>query len=187
MSKIYPYRTIKPAVEVISLEQARAWLNMDIEGVTFADNVIRDLLESAIDYVETEINVSLGVSTYEWCPECFPTDILDTFFVQSILSISRTEDEDYVAIDPANYKLVKVSERRTKIVWASAYDRSGENQYSPYKVVFTAGYPEDKIPPRLKQAIRALIAAWYNGDSDPVSEKKTLSDKIMAPFVIPYA
>ena len=180
----FPYRTVKPEpFDVFTLAQARRWLNMDIEGVTFADDEIKDLVEEAISLVETRINISLGVSTYEWYPECRPCDIPDTFYIKQILSISQDVEGVDTVVSPVNYSLIRTGRRLVKIVWNKDYERSS----GQYKMTFTAGFLPSEIPKELKTAIRLLLSALYNSEGDPVSEKKTLSDKLINLHVIGYA
>lgn len=186
--KTYRFRTAKPAeFDVISLDEARSWLNMDIPGVTFADELIKSLLKSAITYVENRINFSLGISTYKWNAGCFPRELPDTFYAAEIVSIKDTRDGVLTAIDPANYTLVRTGELSNRIDWISSYEEQRYPTYAPYEVVFTAGMAPDAIDADLKMALRVLLAAWYDKRDNTVAEKKTLADLLINNHVIGYA
>lgn len=180
----FPFVVQKPdPFEVFTLKQAREWVNMDIEGVTYADDKIKDLVIEAMALVETKTNISLGISKYQWYPDCFPTEIPDTFYVREITSISHTKDEVDTVIDPVNYRLIPLGRRRKKIHWVSGFERG---RY-PFKVEFTAGYAPEEIPKELVMAIRVLVGALYNSEGDPIAEKKTFSEKLINLHMIGYA
>lgn len=183
--KSYPFVTEKYTTEVISLDRAKAWLRKDIPGYNGEDDNITELIYSAVDYVETECNISLGVSTYEWHADCLPCEIPDTFYVREIVSIQSLTGSTLAPVDSVNYSLFKNSKRRSTIQWSPDY--SADVDVDGYVVRFKAGFESDKIPPRLLMAVRALIAAWDTDRDDSVSERKTVSDKILAPYVLAYA
>jgi uncharacterized phiE125 gp8 family phage protein len=155
---------------------------MDIPGYTGEDDTIEDLIASAVDYVETECNLSLGVSTYEWYPDCLPGLFPDTVYVQNILSIDGTNSTGTALIDAANYSLIKTGSRGRKIKWIDSF----KSDHSAFKVTFKAGFEDGKIPPRLLMALRALVAEWYDNRGNLSQEKKTFVDNLLAPYVIAY-
>lgn len=177
----YPFITEKYSEPIITLVQAKEWLRVDIPGFTGEDDNIEALIASAVDYVESECNISLGVSDYEWDTNCLPSEIRDTFYIKSITSIEEKTDSGLSLIDSANYDFIRVSKRRSQICWKSPYSTTS----SRFVVKFKAGL--EVVPPRLLMAIRALITEWYDRPGDTVSEKRTFADKLLAPFVIMYA
>ncbi|ACT96701.1 hypothetical protein [Dyadobacter fermentans] len=181
--RTYPRLKTKYTSLPVSVEQAKKWLRLDIPGFTGEDEKIEELIGSAVDYVETECKLSLGLSDYEWYANCLPCEIPDQFLVDSITSIEELFPSGYTVIADTNYFLVPVSERSSKIQWISSFETSS----TVFRVNFKAGYADGKIPKRLLQAVRGLIAEWYDSPGDYVREKKTMVDRLLEPFVIAYA
>lgn len=183
MLKTYPYVVNKYDTELISLEEARAWLRMDIPDFEDDDQTIEALLNAGIDYVETQCNFQLGVSDYEWYTSCLPCEIPDTFYIRSITSIESKAGGVSTLIDASNYEFIKASKRRSCIMWNEDYT----NDSTGYIVKFKAGFEEGKVPESLLLAIRAFIGDGYLNREDPIKEKRTLVDKLISPYVLPYA
>lgn len=167
----------------VSVEQAKKWLRLDIPDFEEENSKILDLIEAAIDYVETECHLSLGLSDYEYYANCLPCEIPDRFHVESITSIEELLSSGYTEILNTNYSLMPVSERTKVIQWVPDFETSS----TVFRVNFKAGYGEGKIPKRLLQAVRGLVAEWYDDPGDYVREKKTMVDRLLEPYIISYA
>jgi uncharacterized phiE125 gp8 family phage protein len=178
----YPILKERYTNEPISLDEAQEWLRLDIEGYEDEDTVLAALVESAIDYVERECNLSLGVSTYEWYPDYLPCEIRDTYYIRSITSIEVEGESGFELIQSTNYSLIPASERRTKIRWIEGFSSTGSN----FRVTFKAGFEEGKIPPRILLAVRVLLSKFYENRGDNAEEKKTVVDRLLSSFKIPY-
>ncbi len=188
MELSYPFITEKYTNEIVTLETARSWLEMDIQGYTGKDDLINKIIGSAVRSVETDCNFQLGISTYTWNTDCRPCEFRDTFYIKSIESISykggESPGEDgYSVINSDSYELVQVSKRRTKIIWNDGVSSDS----CRHRIVFTAGLAEGEVPEDLLRAIRIRISDDYNNGGDTTSEKRTLSDKLIAPYIIGYA
>jgi uncharacterized phiE125 gp8 family phage protein len=188
MEKTFRYRTAKPsALDIITLDMARSYLNMDIPGVTFADDLIVQFIKSAVAYVERKTNVSFGISTYKWSGGwCSRMRIPDSFYVKSIVSVKATDRDGVETVaSPTDYKLVRVGEKESEIRWVYGYEKI---PYAEYEIEWTAGFdPSDSPYEELKQAILLLVGSWYDTRVDSVAEKKTLADRIINLHVIGYA
>lgn len=178
----YPILKERYTTEPVSLDEAREWLRLDIDGYEDEDTVLAVLVDSAIDYIERECNLSLGISTYEWYPECLPSEIRDTYYIQSITSIEVDGATGFEVIPDTNYTLIPASERRSKIRWNETYTTTGSN----FRVTFTAGFEDGKIPPRILLAVRVLVSKFYESRGDNPEEKKTVVDRLLSSFKIPY-
>lgn len=181
--KTYPVLKTKYTASPVSVEQAKNWLRLDIPDYTAEDGKIESLIEAAVSYVEKECNLSLGISDYEWYTDYLPCKFADTFNVASIVRVEQEVDDDFVVIADSEYKLIPISETTSRIRWKSSFKATG----SFFRTTFSAGYGDGKIPPRLLQAVRVLIAEWYDDPGDYVREKKTMVDRLLAPYVLPYA
>ena len=179
----YPILKTKYTSLPVSIEQAKKWLRLDIPGYFAEDEKIEELIGAAIDYVETECNLSLGLSDCEWYANCLPREIPDRFHVDSITKIEELLPAGYTEIAATNYSLIPVSERTSIIQWIPAFQTSS----TVFRINFKAGYQDGKIPKRLLQAVRGLIAEWYDSPGDYVREKKTMVDRLLEPYVLAYA
>lgn len=169
--------------EPITLEQARTWLRMDIPDFEDDDDDIATSVYAAIDYVERECNFSLTVSDYEWYTNCLPCEIRDTFYVRSITSIESRVEGSNTTLDSINYELIPAGERRAYIKWKEGFTVDSDH----FIVKFKAGFLPGEYPERILMAVRALISEFYHERGDGIKEKKTMVDKLLAPFIIPYA
>lgn len=181
--KSYPVLKTKYTASPVSVEQAKNWLRLDIPEFTDDDDKIQSLIEAAVGYVETECNLSLGISEFEWYVEYLPCKFADTCLVDSIISIESEGDSGFSVIDATNYSLIRTSETTSRIRWINSYQTSS----TFFRITFRAGYGEGKIPPRLLQAVRVLVAEWYDDPGDFVREKKTMADRFLQPYIIAYA
>lgn len=178
----YPVLKTKYTYEPVSLEEARQWLRVDIAGYEEEDTEIAALVLAAIDYVERECNLSLGVSTYEWYPNYLPCEIRDAFYIKDITSIEQEGESGFETIPNTNYTLIPASERRKVIRWKEGFSTTA----TQFKVTFTAGFEEGKISERLLLAVRVLISKFYENRDDTPEEKKTVVDRLIESFKIPY-
>lgn len=176
--KTYPFITQKYTTSVVSIDLAKQWLEMDIEGYEGKDDIIEATIKSAVESIEEELNFQLGISTYTWYSPCLPCKFNDTFYVKEIVSIKHGD----ALIGSNTYYLLPTSERSSMIIW---YSTPASAPF--YEIVFKAGVPSDNVPGGILQAIRARIGEFYINRGDGVSEKRTLSDKLLTPFIIPYA
>lgn len=158
---------------------------MDIEGYEDDDDSIAKALNAAIDKVETEIDSTLCVSTYQWNTWCFPCDFGSKHLIRSIESIQYHDGTEYVDLSTSNYSLVRTGELSSKIYYSDLPTVEASN--FPIIITFTAGYELGEIPERILQAVRALTGEFYQGYlGDSVSEKRTLSDKLLMTARIPF-
>jgi uncharacterized phiE125 gp8 family phage protein len=184
MLRTYPRKLVPETLdEPISLEEARSWLRMDIPDFQDDDSDIEAAVNAAVDYIERECNLSLTVSDYEWFTDCLPCEIRDTFYIRSITSIEANTDGVITAVDPVNYELIPASNRRAYIKWKKDFYSHSDH----FVVKFKAGFELGEYPERLLMAVRALTSEFYHERGDGIKEKKTMVDRLLAPFIIPYA
>lgn len=181
--KSFPFVVTKYTHEIVDLELAKQWLRMDIPGYTGQDGVIESAIASAVDRVESQCNLQLGISEYRWNADYRPSCIEDVFYVKEITSISYKDGTVSTTVNDTDYELVQLGERRSEIRWnEDVYYR----EYRGFSIDFKAGFELGKVPPVLLRAIRAMIREDFEGTGDSISEKRTLSDKLMADYKIGY-
>lgn len=178
-----PFVTGKYDHDIVTLDQARQWLRMDIPGYEEEDSVIEMAIESAISRVEEECNLSLGISEYIWNTQYLPCEIKDTFYVKSITSIEYKSGSDYILVPISDYELMQVSKRRSVILWNENINYNSKI----FRLRFNAGFDEGSTPAIYLQIIRSMVAEQFDNRGDGVAEKKTLSEKLMNKVKIGYA
>lgn len=142
------------------------------------DSTIADAIEAAVRRVEDECNLSLGISEYTWNTSGLPCDFRDAKYVKEIVSV--TVDGEILEAN-THYKLVRTGPVYSRIDWI------GATPGRETTIVFRAGFGPGEVPPNLIRAIRAMVQDSYDKEGDTVSEKKTLSDKLIAPYQHGYA
>ncbi len=182
MKRSTPFVIEKYTTEIVSLALAKEYLRMDIPGYTGEDSTINAAIKAAINKVETACNLQLGISEYQWNTHCRPCDFSDVYYVKEIISIRYHNGTSYVTVPDSDYELVRIGEKRSVIEWNEGVNIDSHK----FELKFKAGFA---VPPdMLLLAVRALLSEDFAGDrGDRVSEKKTLSDKLMADFQIGYA
>lgn len=185
MEKTYPFILEKYVDEPVSLGEAREWLRMDVDGYEDEDNSIESALTAAIAKVEHDLDATLCVSTYQWNTWCFPCDFGGKNMVRELISISYHDGTEYVVLPTNKYSLVRTGELRSKIYYGDNIPEISTSNF-PVQVVFTAGYELGSIPENILQAVRALTAEFFDNRGDGVSEKRTLSDKLIDSIRIPF-
>jgi len=174
----FPYISERHTEKIVTLEAAKKWLRMDVDGMDEDDAIIQDAISSAVRRVEDECHVSLGVSEYTWETTGLPCDFSDVKYVREIVSVTIDGEE----IDNTHYKLIRTGEAYSKIKWDGGIQPGRETV-----IVFRAGFGVDQVPPNLMRAIRAMIQADFDEHGDSVAEKRTLSDKLMMAYRHGYA
>ena len=174
----FPYISCRHTDQIVSLQTAKKWLRMDVEGMDDDDMIIQDAIVSAVRRVEDECHLSLGVSEYTWETTGLPCDFADVKYVREIVSVTIDDQE----VDSMYYRLIRVGESHCKIEWEKSV-RPGRKVV----IVFKAGFGVEHIPANLLRAIRAMIQADFDEHGDTVAEKRTLSDKLMLAYKQGYA
>ena len=154
--------TAKP----ISRQEVKSHLNL--QGTTQDDCLIDDLIDSAVDYVERVVSggKALSTQTWDWVLPEFPGDSFELpkpplssvthikYFDadNTQQTLSSTASDFYVVT--GTYAPGSVSAPSTA-PWPSVYDRP--DSVTIRFVCGTTGEAE----PTLRQAIRMLVAHWY--------------------------
>lgn len=174
---------ITPAsTPVVSLERAKAWCR--VEG-TASDTLVTELLVAAQRHIEQIVGRSLGEQTWRLTLDGFSDAIeLPRGPVTGIVSNGfkyRDPAGLEQVVDPELYSLDLVGVpawivRNEGQDWPETLD--GVNAVS---VEFTAGYAANQCPPDLMQAVRILVAYWFDN-----RDKTGLAPDGVAALVDPY-
>lgn len=153
---------ITPAtVPVVTLAQAKAWCR--VEGSS-SDALLADLLLAAQRHVEQIIGRSLGEQSWQLTLDTFSDAIeLAPGPVTAVAGFTYVDVDGLTqTVNPAIYSLDLVSTpgwivRNEGQSWPEL--QSGVNTVS---ITFTAGEGPDLCPPDLAQAIKLLVAYWFD-------------------------
>ena len=164
--KTYKLKTAA-ATEPVSLVEAKLHLKVDLST---DDNLINDLIDSAIAYVEEYTNRQLISATWYRYLDCFPDNVieLDWCPVTSVSSVKYYDsDNTEQTLSSANYVVDYASEPARIVLawgylWPDTYPRP-----NAVTVEFVTGYASAAaVPKPLKSALLLMIAHNYENRGD---------------------
>lgn len=150
-----------PASEPVTLDELKAYARIDEDA---DDELVTSLGIAAREHIETVLGRQLVTATYEMTLPAFPGDGVIRLVrppVQSIVSLSyRDRQGDTVTMLPADYQIDLQADPAT--VHPVRYWPVAGSYIDAVTVRYVAGYgdPAD-VPERIKLAIMALTAWWY--------------------------
>jgi uncharacterized phiE125 gp8 family phage protein len=162
--------TAPPAVEPVSLSDAKAWLRA---GHGDEDALISDLIASARARVESETGLALITQSWRWTLDAWPQGRLSacgqavSLPVRPLISVEAvpTINADGVATvhDPAEYRIEPGEPGRLIAVLPFALPQP-ERAAGGIEVDFTAGFgaASDDVPAPLREAVLRLVADAYS-------------------------
>ncbi|MCR4265351.1 head-tail connector protein [Nitratireductor sp. ZSWI3] len=155
------FRTVDPAVEPLTLAEAKAHLRIDHAS---EDDLLGGLLRAARQEVEKATGQALIEQAWRLVLDDWPetaTVLLRRTPVRSVLSVTVFDaDGAGSVLDPADYQLDAVSTPARLLLG----NRPGVGRaLNGIEIDFTAGYGEAgaDVPDLLKRAILLLVAHWY--------------------------
>lgn len=162
--------TSEPAVEPVTLEEAKGWLRLD--GTTDSDERVLDLITGARIAMQDWTGLSFITQTVAIYPPCFEGEmLLPTYPVSSISSITYYDLNDtQQTYSSDNYELdAKAAPARLRAkwnqTWPSIYDR-----YNPITITAVVGYGgRESVPETVKMAIKAIVSLWHDNDTTYMS------------------
>ncbi len=159
-----------PSVEPISLAQAKAWLR-----VTSADEdeLITGLIASARLVVESVTRQAMLAQTWRLVMDAWPSDVLRVPLApfRGVVAL-RTLGADGSAqiVPPANY-VVDASPGAARVRFLSAPNAPGRAIAGvEMDVVIGFATAPEGVPEPLRQAVRLLVARWYEERGDAQSD-----------------
>ena len=159
-----------PAVEPVSLSDAKAWLRA---GHGDEDALIGDLITSARARIESETGLALITQSWRWTLDAWPTRRLSAsgqavnLPIRPLISVEavRTYQSDGAATlhDPAEYRIEPGEPGRLIAVLPFALPKP-DRVAGGIEVDFTAGFAPagEDVPAPLRGAILRLVADAYS-------------------------
>lgn len=175
-----------PAVEPVSLSEAKAWLRVDHDT---EDTLVSALVTSARLAIEADTRTLLITQDWQlvmdkWCQlPCFTLSLAP---VQSIIEI-RVYDTEGTAriISPQTYILDRHT-HHPRIHFSVSPPNPGK-AITDIELDLRAGFgstPAD-VPQPIKQAILFLVARWYENRGDVAQDTRHIpsaAEKLIAPW-----
>jgi uncharacterized phiE125 gp8 family phage protein len=162
--------TAPPAVEPVSLSDAKAWLRA---GHGDEDQLIGDLITSARARIESETGLALITQSWRWALDAWPARRLSacgqavSLPIRPLISVEavRTFAADGAALvhDPAEYRVEPGEPGRLIAILPFTLPRP-ERAAGGIEIDFTAGFGPagEDVPAPLREAILRLVADAYS-------------------------
>ena len=155
--------TATPAVEPVSLAEAKAHLRVDSDH---EDALIGQLVAAARLYVERALGLALITQGWSYFLDAWPRSscvALPISPVQSVASVTLHEASGgTVAVAPENYAVDALSQP-ARILFKGAPPQFLPRELNAFEIAFNAGYGDEAedVPQPIRQAILLLIAHWF--------------------------
>lgn len=173
-----------PAVEPVSLEEARLHLKIDDDN-TVDDTLIEALIVAARQSCEQETGRALITQTVrQFGPACFPFR-LDVNFVQTINSVKVIDTDDIETTLAGNEYRLGINLIKGAVFLTSDYTFPLLSRDAVVEYVAGYGDADADVPGPLKQWILLLIGAMYE-NREAVTPVNLLDMPVFKALIAPY-
>lgn len=180
--------TAPPAVEPISLADAKAHLRVD---TSVEDILIGSLMLTSRLHIETALGLALITQSWQLTLDAFPHDAALTLPLQPATAIASVQtvgaDGTFTTLPPSAY-LFDPGRPPRLIPTAKAWPRVTAAA-NGVVIAFIAGYgatPAD-VPQPIRQAMLLLVAHWYeHRDPIEIGQPDTAIPKAVSDLLAPY-
>ena len=173
------FRTVNPTSYPVTLDEIKNHLRLDgfDPECLMADSddiYLTSLIESATDYCEGYQKLAYLTQTWEMVLEEIPRQItIPKGNLQSITSITYK-----LADGTVNEYMDYDFNLKTGKVFFNEYISDELYKADPINITFVCGWTAaDKVPPRIKQAIKFLVSHWFEVRT-PIDETRTAPKEI---------
>ena len=170
-----------PALEPVSLVEAKNWLRLDTSD---EDNLVQALITSARLVVEASVGVQLIAQSWRLAADRWPGDRCISLPLRPVLTLDAIRifdnqgDSEVIATMDYHADLAGMNPR---VQFLKAPPPPGQS-LSGIQIDVTAGFgpAADDVPAALRQAILLLLARWFENRGDAAGDAHTLPDEIAA-------
>lgn len=178
-----------PAVEPVSLEDAKAYLKVDGGD---EDLLIASLIITSRLHLEAALGLALVTQSFRLVLDRWPKSGAIRVPVRPVQAIEEVRIRDgeggVEVLDPAGYD-VDVSSAPARIAWMSGAPPQPAKRMNGLEVDLVAGYGPDAadVPAPIRQGLQMLVAHWYeNRDPVEIGSPKTAIPPAVSSLVKPY-
>ncbi len=153
-----------PAVEPVTLPDAKAHLRIDGSA---EDTLIGSLIVTARLHIESVLALSLVTQSWSWFFDAWPSGVALTLPLRPVQSIAavRLYDADggTTTLAPDTYVLDGASAPARLVRQGAGVWPSAGRTANGIEIAFISGFGDaaTDIPEPIRQAVRLLIAHWY--------------------------
>lgn len=179
-----------PAVEPVSLSEAKAHCRVDSDA---EDTLMSSLILAARLYIEQMLDIALISQDWSLYLDQWPDGahvelpLAPLMSLQSIRTYNAADEA--ITVDPADYNIDTAS-RRPRIAFNTGVSRPVPGRpVNGIEIVFTAGYgaAADDVPMPIRQALKMLVAHWYEAREPVVIAQHAESvPATVASLIAPY-
>jgi uncharacterized phiE125 gp8 family phage protein len=156
--------TVAPATEPVTTAEAKNHMRVDIDD---DDTLIDGMIEAGRDYFEDTSRRALITQTWRQNLDAWPEGDeieLPRPPLQSVTSIIYKDEDGNETTLPSSAYIVDTDSEPGRIVLAHGESWPTGTLFpaNPIQITFVAGYGDaDDVPEKFKQAIKLLVAHWY--------------------------
>lgn len=179
------HQLVPPAVEPISIEEARLHLRLDaVAGAASEDPLVLGLIRAARIYAENYTEQFFAVRMMQLYLDQFPDSeiYIPGEPVNSVEEVSYADANDVNFVLPLNrLRLINV-ESPAWIVPAFGFEWPvAAGVPNSVRIRLAVGWPPEEVPASVKQAMLLCIGSWYaNREEDSVVQTYAVSSGVRA-------
>lgn len=164
-----------PITPVVTVEKACLWVKTDPD-----DAEVPDLLADVMEEVEKHCRQPIYSRDFIVVCRGFESGHFASLYVSAIVEVKyRIEGATTLeTLDETEYELWE----NAIVFRASAFELENVDRV---EIRFTAGF--DPIPGAIRQAIRFMLADWYDNRADGKRTVPTASQNLLSHYVLPLA
>jgi uncharacterized phiE125 gp8 family phage protein len=152
------HRQTDALIEPVTTDELKSYLRVEHNE---DDEFIASLGVAARDYVERATNLILAESTWLYKLKNFP--LSDLSITLPLYPATDVESITYRLADGTekDFDDYHLADNRIILDYGCSFPSDILDDGEPVAITFTAGYGEDECPEMAKQAIKYIVALWY--------------------------
>lgn len=182
--------TAAPAVEPISLAEAKAHLRVDTSD---EDALLTALIAAARIFVERTLSIALITQSWSLYLDASPRGGVLTLPLNPVQEVTAVNvygvDDTPAEIDAANYAVDSLSDpARMVLTWNAALLQPAR-RLNTFEIAFAAGFGDaaSDVPAPIRHALKLLVAHWFE-HREPVVLNQSPQEvpAMVASLLLPY-
>lgn len=181
--------TAPPAVEPVTVEEAKAHLRIDYEE---EDTLLSSLITTSRLHIETALNLALITQKWSWHFNKWPRSSVVELPIRPVQSIEairiNTEDGGEILLSPDEYVLESTIHSARLVSTNGTWPQPGIPRQG-IEIAFLAGFGEagQAVPSPIRQALLMLVSHWYeNREPVVIGEVANRIPDMVSALLMPY-